>query len=100
MFLWAHHEKIVCIDQTTAFVGGIDLCYGRWDTSEHRCMAYLLDFKQKNDFLTICEIFLFQKGLPFGFTKKYKYNINFLINIQYKFFFIASIFHVVVSRQH
>ena len=29
-FLWAHHEKIVVIDQAVAFVGGIDLCYGRW----------------------------------------------------------------------
>lgn len=35
-FLWAHHEKIVVIDQTVAFVGGIDLCYGRWDNHEHR----------------------------------------------------------------
>ncbi|XP_054718889.1 LOW QUALITY PROTEIN: phospholipase D1-like [Uloborus diversus] len=34
--LWAHHEKIVCIDQTYAFLGGIDLCYGRWDDYQHR----------------------------------------------------------------
>uniref|UniRef100_T1J7Z2 Phospholipase n=1 Tax=Strigamia maritima TaxID=126957 RepID=T1J7Z2_STRMM len=34
--LWAHHEKIVVIDQTYAFLGGLDLCYGRWDTHEHR----------------------------------------------------------------
>lgn len=27
--LWAHHEKIVVVDQKYAFVGGIDLCYGR-----------------------------------------------------------------------
>lgn len=33
--LWSHHEKTVVIDQTLAFVGGIDLCYGRWDTHEH-----------------------------------------------------------------
>ena len=24
-FLWAHHEKMVCIDEKIAFVGGIDL---------------------------------------------------------------------------
>lgn len=36
VFLWAHHEKIVVVDQTVAFLGGIDLCYGRWDTNEHR----------------------------------------------------------------
>ncbi len=33
-FLWAHHEKLVVVDQVIAFVGGIDLCYGRWDTDE------------------------------------------------------------------
>ncbi|XP_026326584.1 phospholipase D2 [Hyposmocoma kahamanoa] len=36
VLFWAHHEKIVCIDQTVAFVGGIDLCYGRWDDHRHR----------------------------------------------------------------
>lgn len=36
VFLWAHHEKIVVIDQTYAFLGGVDLCYGRWDDYEHR----------------------------------------------------------------
>ncbi|CAH2979630.1 unnamed protein product [Chilo suppressalis] len=36
VFFWAHHEKIVCVDQTVAFVGGIDLCYGRWDDHRHR----------------------------------------------------------------
>ncbi|CAF1543590.1 unnamed protein product [Didymodactylos carnosus] len=29
--LWSHHEKCVIIDQKIAFVGGIDLCFGRWD---------------------------------------------------------------------
>ncbi|PSN44188.1 Phospholipase D1 [Blattella germanica] len=36
VFLWAHHEKIVVVDQSYAFLGGIDLCYGRWDDQEHR----------------------------------------------------------------
>uniref|UniRef100_A0AAY5EUB5 Phospholipase n=1 Tax=Electrophorus electricus TaxID=8005 RepID=A0AAY5EUB5_ELEEL len=36
VYLWAHHEKIVVIDQSVAFVGGIDLAYGRWDDHEHR----------------------------------------------------------------
>ncbi|WP_171815880.1 VTT domain-containing protein [Candidatus Phaeomarinobacter ectocarpi] len=31
----SHHEKIVVIDDALAFVGGIDLTTGRWDTSEH-----------------------------------------------------------------
>uniref|UniRef100_A0A672ZA81 Phospholipase n=1 Tax=Sphaeramia orbicularis TaxID=375764 RepID=A0A672ZA81_9TELE len=36
VYLWAHHEKIIVIDQSVAFVGGIDLAYGRWDDMEHR----------------------------------------------------------------
>eukprot|EP01134_Creolimax_fragrantissima_P007801 CFRG7801T1 len=35
VWLWAHHEKIVCIDQSLAFIGGIDLCFGRSDTKDH-----------------------------------------------------------------
>lgn len=35
---WAHHEKMVVIDQHTAFIGGIDLCFGRYDNSEHRLL--------------------------------------------------------------
>lgn len=31
-----HHEKLVVIDDRVAFVGGIDLTAGRWDTPEHR----------------------------------------------------------------
>ena len=34
-FFWAHHEKLVIVDHTLAFVGGIDLCFGRWDTPQH-----------------------------------------------------------------
>ena len=36
VYLWAHHEKLVITDQSVAFVGGIDLAYGRWDDNEHR----------------------------------------------------------------
>jgi len=28
---WSHHEKLVVLDRTTAFVGGIDLTQNRWD---------------------------------------------------------------------
>lgn len=34
-YFWAHHEKLCIIDHTVAFVGGIDLCYGRYDTPDH-----------------------------------------------------------------
>lgn len=36
VFLWSHHEKMVVIDQSVAFMGGIDLCFGRWDDDFHR----------------------------------------------------------------
>ncbi|CAK4502649.1 unnamed protein product [Aphanomyces euteiches] len=32
---WSHHEKIVVIDQSTAFVGGLDIALGRFDTPAH-----------------------------------------------------------------
>ena len=31
----SHHQKMVTVDDATAFVGGMDLTSGRWDTSEH-----------------------------------------------------------------
>ena len=34
-FFWAHHEKICIVDHMVAFVGGIDLCFGRWDSPQH-----------------------------------------------------------------
>ena len=34
-FFWAHHEKLCIIDHSVAFCGGVDLCFGRWDTPEH-----------------------------------------------------------------
>uniref|UniRef100_A0A8C1F0C1 Phospholipase n=1 Tax=Cyprinus carpio carpio TaxID=630221 RepID=A0A8C1F0C1_CYPCA len=36
VLLWAHHEKMVSIDQSVAFVGGLDLAFGRWDDSDYR----------------------------------------------------------------
>jgi len=32
---WSHHQKTTVVDEKKAFVGGLDLCYGRWDTSDH-----------------------------------------------------------------
>ncbi|KAK3353896.1 hypothetical protein B0T25DRAFT_222593 [Lasiosphaeria hispida] len=34
-FYWAHHEKFIVIDYEMAFVGGLDLCFGRWDNHQH-----------------------------------------------------------------
>lgn len=32
---WAHHEKLCLIDGQIAFMGGLDMCFGRWDTHQH-----------------------------------------------------------------
>ena len=42
MCLWSHHEKIVVVDQVVAFVGGIDLCAGRFDDEKY----HLFDVEQ------------------------------------------------------
>lgn len=36
-FYWAHHEKFIVIDYALAFIGGLDLCFGRWDNRQHPC---------------------------------------------------------------
>ncbi|KAI8048754.1 uncharacterized protein B0P05DRAFT_500311 [Gilbertella persicaria] len=48
-FFWSHHEKFVVVDNRIAFLGGIDLCYGRWDTHGHR----LADFNTSDPSLEI-----------------------------------------------
>ncbi|KAI9295765.1 phospholipase D/nuclease [Neoconidiobolus thromboides FSU 785] len=39
-WFWAHHEKICIIDNKLAFVGGLDLCFGRYDDNSHRVADY------------------------------------------------------------
>lgn len=29
------HEKLCVVDETIVFMGGFDLCFGRWDTPQH-----------------------------------------------------------------
>ncbi|CAN1354944.1 Phospholipase D zeta 2 [Linum perenne] len=36
VYLWSHHEKLVIVDYQVCFIGGLDLCFGRYDTIEHR----------------------------------------------------------------
>lgn len=35
VLFWAHHEKLLLVDRKLAFMGGLDLCFGRWDTNSH-----------------------------------------------------------------
>ncbi|VFR01732.1 unnamed protein product [Cuscuta campestris] len=36
VYYWSHHEKIVIVDHHIAYIGGLDLCFGRYDTVEHK----------------------------------------------------------------
>ncbi|KAK4476714.1 hypothetical protein RD792_015874 [Penstemon davidsonii] len=36
IYLWSHHEKLVIVDHKVCFIGGLDLCFGRYDTIEHK----------------------------------------------------------------
>ncbi|KAF2663391.1 phospholipase D [Microthyrium microscopicum] len=49
-FFWAHHEKVVVIDHTVAFCGGVDLCFGRWDTPQHNVCDDKLTGFEDGDF--------------------------------------------------
>jgi phospholipase D1/2 len=33
--VWSHHEKVVVVDNHRACIGGLDMCFGRWDTQNH-----------------------------------------------------------------
>lgn len=33
--IWSHHEKVVVVDNHRACIGGLDICFGRWDTQNH-----------------------------------------------------------------
>ncbi|KAM0954475.1 putative phospholipase D [Dioscorea sansibarensis] len=35
VYLWSHHEKIVIVDHQICYLGGLDLCFGRYDSSAH-----------------------------------------------------------------
>ncbi|KAI8630463.1 phospholipase D/nuclease [Xylariaceae sp. FL1651] len=32
---WAHHEKLCLVDRHIVFMGGLDMCFGRYDTNSH-----------------------------------------------------------------
>ena len=46
--LWSHHEKLVIIDQIIGYVGGLDLCWGRWDTHAHPIYEKINDEQKYN----------------------------------------------------
>ncbi|XP_027165405.1 phospholipase D zeta 1 isoform X1 [Coffea eugenioides] len=40
VYLWSHHEKIVIVDHHICFLGGLDLCFGRYDSFDHKVGDY------------------------------------------------------------
>ncbi|KAI9485673.1 MAG: hypothetical protein EXX96DRAFT_494975 [Benjaminiella poitrasii] len=40
VLFWSHHEKMVVVDNRLAFIGGLDLCWGRYDSQKHRLTDY------------------------------------------------------------
>jgi len=40
IYLWSHHEKIVIVDNQVCYIGGLDLCFGRYDSPEHRVVDF------------------------------------------------------------
>ncbi|XP_023734073.1 phospholipase D zeta 1 [Lactuca sativa] len=36
VYLWSHHEKLVIVDNDICFIGGLDLCFGRYDSHDHK----------------------------------------------------------------
>jgi len=35
VYLWSHHEKLVIVDNYVCFLGGLDMCFGRYDDPTH-----------------------------------------------------------------
>lgn len=35
VYYFSHHEKLCIVDNKLAAMGGLDACYGRWDTHNH-----------------------------------------------------------------
>ncbi|GJT61631.1 phospholipase D zeta 1-like protein [Tanacetum coccineum] len=36
VYFWSHREKLVIVDYEVCFIGGLDLCFGRYDSYEHK----------------------------------------------------------------
>ncbi|KAF9594848.1 hypothetical protein IFM89_034831 [Coptis chinensis] len=36
VYLWSHHEKLVIVDYRVGFIGGLDLCFGWYNTPSQR----------------------------------------------------------------
>lgn len=77
--LFTHHQKCILVDsqasgnkrKITAFIGGLDLCDGRYDTPSHR-LFHDLDTVFQNDFhnptFAVSFLFFFSEALMLTVT--------------------------------
>jgi len=45
VYLWSHHEKLVIINSHICSIGLLNLCFGRYDTSENKVEDFPLSSK-------------------------------------------------------
>uniref|UniRef100_A0A7N2RDQ2 phospholipase D n=1 Tax=Quercus lobata TaxID=97700 RepID=A0A7N2RDQ2_QUELO len=98
-FLYSHHQKFVVVDtrayensrKTTAFVGGLDLCDGRYDTPEHRLFRDR-DTVFKNDYLNPTLLLWNKFGKPSDFKQGSKM-AQFLIHVVTRFLDMPLLSH-------
>ena len=50
MSFFSHHEKIIVIDRSIGFVGGIDLAENRWDDNKYRLFDNAEKFFKGQDY--------------------------------------------------
>ncbi|KAF9625476.1 hypothetical protein IFM89_023392 [Coptis chinensis] len=48
VYLWSHHEKLVIVDYRVGFIGGLDLCFGWYDTPSQRWAMCMFSLEKKN----------------------------------------------------
>eukprot|EP01094_Clydonella_sp_ATCC50884_P022040 TRINITY_DN4980_c1_g1_i1.p1 TRINITY_DN4980_c1_g1~~TRINITY_DN4980_c1_g1_i1.p1 ORF type:complete len:1036 (+),score=300.83 TRINITY_DN4980_c1_g1_i1:143-3109(+) len=67
--VWSHHQKFVVVDEDIAFVGGIDLCYMRYETKDYPLTDQHAEYKDQlfpgRDYGNLC-ITAGRKGDPRG----------------------------------
>lgn len=60
----AHHQKIVCIDGSLAFCGGMDLTVMRWDSNQHHAVDPLRTDPDGNPYGAVHDIQMAVQGEP------------------------------------
>lgn len=53
---WSHHQKTVMVDQNVAFLGGIDLCPGRYDTDNYLLNDHDAKLFPDDDYRNACAV--------------------------------------------